>query len=238
VEASGHRRRVRAPRLAGASPEGEYSKRVRVSRSLAALADANIPAVAERIVTGTMPLSSGPAARFAIEDVLWAGQGAPEIPKRIRSEIARDLDRDLDVLTRKADRFMALLESLWAVNDSQLGFFARDDPASLRGQIEQHVLRNPSDWTAEDLSEQLGAFDAGDARFGRFIEGLVSADLIPRRAGAAGHRRRHQPAAARGRSGAARDRQRRRVPGIQRRSSRRGASRAAEEPRLRLTGKA
>ena len=159
-------------------PEGECSKRVRVSRSLAALADADLPTVAERIVMGTMPLSSGPAARFAIEDVLWAGRGAPEIPKRTRREIARDLDRDLDVLTRKADRFMALLESLWAVNDSQLGFFARD-PASLRGQIEQHVFRNPGDWTAEDLFEQLGAFDAGDARFGRFLEGLVSADLIP-----------------------------------------------------------
>ena len=64
------------------------------------------------------------------------------------------------------------------LNDSQLGFFARD-LTSLRGQIEQHVLRNPGDWTAEDLFEQLGAFDAGDGRFGRFLEGLVSADLIP-----------------------------------------------------------
>jgi hypothetical protein len=159
-------------------PEGECSKRVRVARSLADLPDAGLPAVAERIVAGTIPLSSGPAARFAIEDVLWAGRGAPEIPKRVRREIARDLDRVLDVLTRKADRFMALLESLWDVNDSQLGFLARD-LTSLRGQIEQHVLRNPGDWTAEDLFERLGAFDAGDARFGRFIEGLVSAGLIP-----------------------------------------------------------
>jgi hypothetical protein len=103
---------------------------------------------------------------------------SPEVPKRVRREIARDLDRVLDVLTRKADRFMALLESLWDVNDSQLGFLTRD-LTSLRGQIEQHVLRNPGDWTAEDLFEQLGAFDAGDARFGRFIEGLVSAGLIP-----------------------------------------------------------
>ena len=159
-------------------PEGECSKRVRVARSLAALPDAGLTAVAERIVAGTIPLSSGPAARFAIEDVLWAGRGAPEVPKRVRREIARDLDRVLDVLTRKADRFMALLEGLWDVNDSQLGFFARD-LTSLRGQIEQHVLRNPGDWTAEDLFEQLAAFDAGDGRFGRFLEGLVSADLIP-----------------------------------------------------------
>jgi hypothetical protein len=38
---------------------------------------------------------------------------------------------------------------------------------------------DPGDWTAEDLFEQLGAFDAGDGRFGRFLEVLVSADLIP-----------------------------------------------------------
>jgi very-short-patch-repair endonuclease len=159
-------------------PEGECSKRVRVARSLAALPDAGLPAVAERIVSGTMPLSSGPAARFAIEDVLWAGRGVSEVPKRVRREIARDLDGVLDVLTRKAERFMALLESLWNINNSQLGFFA-SDLTSLRGQIEQHVIRNPGDWTAEDLFERLGAFDSGDARFGRFIEGLLSADLIP-----------------------------------------------------------
>ena len=129
------------------------------------LADADLLAVAERIVTGTMPLSSGPAARFAIEDVLWASRGAPEIPKRIRREIARGLDGKLDVLTRKANEFMALLESLWDVNDSQLGFFAHD-LTSLRGQIEQHVLRNSGDWTAEDLFEQLGALMRGTAGSG------------------------------------------------------------------------
>jgi hypothetical protein len=58
-------------------PEGECSKRVRVARSLAALPDAGLPAVAERIVSGTMPLSSGPAARFAIEDVLWPAGVSP-----------------------------------------------------------------------------------------------------------------------------------------------------------------
>ena len=158
-------------------PDSECSKRERVTSSLAALGDAGLPAVAERIVAGTMPLSSGPAARFAIQDVLWAGQGVPELPKRTRREIARGLDRDLDVLTRRADRFMALLESLWVIDDSLSGFFA-GDRSSLRGQIEQHVLRNPGDWSAEDLFEQLGAFAAGDGRFGRFLEGLVSADLL------------------------------------------------------------
>src|SRR6266568_2908843 len=95
-------------------PAGEGPKRERVNRSLAALADAGLPMVAERILAGTMPLSSGPAARYAIEDVLWADRG-PEIPRRARREIAQDLD--ISVLARQGDRFMALLESLWLVDD-------------------------------------------------------------------------------------------------------------------------
>lgn len=157
-------------------PPDECSKRERVRRSLAALADPDLPMVAERIVMGTLPLSSGPAARFAIEDVLWAGRSGPGIPKRTRREIARDLD--LDALTRKADRFTALLDSLWVLDDGPLSFLTHD-LAGLRGQIEQHVFRNPGDWSAEDLFEQLGAFEAGDARFALFLEGLVSADVIP-----------------------------------------------------------
>lgn len=47
----------------------------------------------------------------AIQDVLWAGQGAIEIPKKTRREIARDLD--LGDLAFKPDRFMALLDRLW-----------------------------------------------------------------------------------------------------------------------------
>ena len=51
--------------------------------------------------------------------------------------------------------------------------------SSLLGQIDRHVLRNPGDWSAEDLFERLGAFEAGHTRFGRFLEGLASADVIP-----------------------------------------------------------
>ena len=156
-------------------PASDHSKRDRVRLSLAALPDADLPAVAERIVMGMMPLSSGPAARFAIEDVLWAHRGDPEIPQRTRREIARELD--LDAVTRNADRFMALLDRLWVL-DSPLDPWT-DGSSSLRGQVHRHVLRNPGDWSAEDLFEQLGAFEAGDARFAQFLEGLASADVVP-----------------------------------------------------------
>ncbi|MFH8893561.1 hypothetical protein [Streptomyces sp. DK15] len=44
--------------------------------------------------------------------------------------------------------------------------------------MEKHVFRNPGDWSTEDLFENLGAFEAGDARFARFLEALVSADVL------------------------------------------------------------
>jgi hypothetical protein len=41
------------------------------------------------------------------------------------------------------------------------------------------MFRNPGDWSAEDLFEEFGTFEAGDARFGEFLEGLTCADVIP-----------------------------------------------------------
>jgi very-short-patch-repair endonuclease len=52
-------------------------------------------------------------------------------------------------------------------------------PTGLAADIERHVFRNPGDWSTEDLFDRLGAFDAYDTRFARFLEGLVSADVVP-----------------------------------------------------------
>lgn len=49
---------------------------------------------------------------------------------------------------------------------------------TLRDRIERYVFRNPGDWSMENHFENLGAFEAGDARFARFLEGLVSADVL------------------------------------------------------------
>ncbi|MFF1657752.1 hypothetical protein [Streptomyces sp. NPDC058255] len=51
-------------------------------------------------------------------------------------------------------------------------------PVTLRDRIERHVFRNPGDWSTEDLFDNLGVFEAGDARLARFLEGLVSADVL------------------------------------------------------------
>src|SRR6266566_1081087 len=152
-------------------PPGEGTKRERVSQSFAALPDADLPIVAEQILV--QALADAPT-RNAIQDVLWA-EGSLEMPKRTRREIARDLD--LAALVHNFDRFMTLLGRLWVLDDDPFSWLG-ESTNSLRDRIERHVFRNPSDWTTEELLEQLGAFEATDARFTRFLEGLVSADTV------------------------------------------------------------
>ena len=72
--------------------EDEGTKRQRVQTSFAALPDGALPDVTERILTGGGPPEPDATTRNAIQDVLWAGQGAVEIPRKARREIARDLD--------------------------------------------------------------------------------------------------------------------------------------------------
>jgi hypothetical protein len=64
----------------------------------------------------------------------------------------------------------AVREEAHADLNSALGFLARD-LTSLLGQIEQHVLRNPGDWTAEDLFEHLGAFERATPGSGGSLRG-------------------------------------------------------------------
>jgi very-short-patch-repair endonuclease len=152
--------------------EEEGTKRERVEQSFAALPDTDLPMVAEKILAQALADAS---TRNAIQDVLWA-DASLELPKRARREIARGLD--LADLALNFDRFMTLLGRLWVLDDDPFSWLG-ESTNSLRARIERHVFRNPGDWTAEELFEQLGAFEAPDARFVRFLEGLVSADTVP-----------------------------------------------------------
>ncbi|MBS2549622.1 hypothetical protein KGQ19_22415 [Catenulispora sp. NL8] len=153
----------------------------RAQAMASALQDTDVVPLARRILE-LRSLSLTLATRFAIQDTFWAADGFPEIPKKARHELARSLD--LSDLVRDAHRFMALLDSLWVVSGGGLdivsaALFPGLATKGLRDQIDQHVFRNPGDWTTEYLFEQLGAFAAGDRRFALFLEGLVSPDLVP-----------------------------------------------------------
>jgi AbiJ N-terminal domain 3 len=150
----------------------EGSKYERASASFVALPDAALPLVAEKVLAAG---GLDARQRNTVQDALWATRDQPVIPKRTRREIARTLH--LDDLIHDGERFTRLLDSLRVLDDDPLGviFGGR---RTLRDHIAQHVYRN-SDWSAEELFERLGAFEASDKRFALFLEGFASADVVP-----------------------------------------------------------
>ncbi|MCL7456423.1 hypothetical protein ABT235_20685 [Micromonospora echinofusca] len=153
-------------------PSEEGTKQERAQRSAAMTPDDRLPEVA-RLILANRVVDAG--ARNAIQDVLWAAEAGPTIQKRTRRDIARGLE--LAEFLPAFDRFEALLDSLWVLGD-EIPFFSLND-GSLRSQIDRHVRRNPGDWTAEDLFDKLGVFDACDRRVALFLEGLVSGETLP-----------------------------------------------------------
>lgn len=156
-------------------PQEERTKRERVAQSFAQVSDTELARVAERILAqGEVDATT----RNRIEDLLWAETSPPEIPMRIRRELARALD--LTDLAHNEDRFMKLLDRLWVLGDEHFlpGWIFSAPSPNLRDRVKRHVFRNPGDWSTEDLLENLGAFEADDARFARFLEGIVSAGVL------------------------------------------------------------
>jgi len=149
--------------LADAAPAG--SRRERVRATTEALSDADCIRVA-RIIADDKTLST--EQRFAAQEALWVDDpNYPRIDRRARRELAQDLLTNS--LHSDGAAFIALLSELWPINDDlyalEMLMGRAPGRASLRAQIEQHVLRNPEDWSTEDLWERLGALDASDRRF-------------------------------------------------------------------------
>lgn len=155
-------------------PSGDGSKTERAERSVADVPDAALPEIA-RAMLAHGALDS--RTRNALQDVLWAAEPAPEIPKRTRRGIARGID--LDIFRPAYAQFKDMLNRIWDLGGDPFDGWLSGQDNSLGGQIDRHVLRFPGDWTAEELFDQLGAFGASSRRFALFLEGLVSADALP-----------------------------------------------------------
>ncbi|MFJ3794244.1 hypothetical protein [Kitasatospora sp. NPDC090091] len=153
----------------------EGSKSKRLDACLADLQEESLAGVTQRLL-GSDRVFLGRADRVALEDALWAAGPVVEIPGRVRRDLARSVD--ILMLVYRADRFMRLLEQWWVLEEPFEAFMG-PLPNGLRALIDQHVFRNPGDWSTEELFEQLGAFEAGHARFGRFLEGLVAPATVP-----------------------------------------------------------
>ncbi|MEV0352215.1 hypothetical protein AB0H88_41170 [Nonomuraea sp. NPDC050680] len=157
--------------------EEGLTKRQRFDRSFAALPDVDLPAVAARVLELDGQFLHA-VSRNAIQDVLWAAQHVLEIPQRTRREIARALEPEVENFVAQGDRFAALLDQFWVLDTEPLGFFLEPE-TGLRAQIDRHVFRFTGDWTLEKLFEELGAPSVGHPRFVRFLNGLVSAEVVP-----------------------------------------------------------
>lgn len=155
-------------------PATDGSKRDRMTSSFEATADADLPAVARKLLVRHPP---NVTTRNQIQDILWSDSGCPPVPKRYRREVAQRLNSE--ELYRDPRRFDDLLERLWILDADDWLNLLNGKPSGLRADIQQHVHRNPGDWPAETLFDQLGAYDASDRRFALFLEGLASADVIP-----------------------------------------------------------
>ena len=155
-------------------PDGDQrSKAERVEASLTALPDDQLPAVAERLLS-YHPMR--PVLRNAIQDLLWE-QRMVEVPARVRREMAREID--LAELVGQGDRFRTLLRQLWVLDEDDLAAMLFGKPSqSLAALVDRHVFRN-DDWSAAELFDRLGVFEAGDARFVAFLEGMVHPRVLP-----------------------------------------------------------
>ncbi|MFD3442527.1 hypothetical protein ACFWU3_34105 [Streptomyces sp. NPDC058685] len=159
-------------------PEDAGTKRERVDLSFRQVPESELPQITRRILE-QRDIYVNPTIRHQLEDLLWAEDTPPEIPKKARRELARALD--LSELAQHHDRFLHLLDRFWITEEQNLSFDQLLNgmrPVTLTDLIKRHVFRNPGDWSTEDLFENLSMFEAGDARFARFLEGLVSADVL------------------------------------------------------------
>lgn len=97
------------------------------------------------------------------------------------SAVSPELAKSLDHVELYSDarRFDEMLKQFWIIeNDPWAAALQRPDN-SLAAQIDRHVFRNPGDWSVDYLFDQLGAYDAPNQRFARFVETLASAEVRP-----------------------------------------------------------
>jgi very-short-patch-repair endonuclease len=154
-------------------PDFEGSKRERMQHSFDAANENHLPSIATNFLAAFPPAL---AFRNQIEDIIWETPETPDIPKRFRYELSRKLGGASDLFHRR-QAFEKLLDRLWILDDPFNVFLNRT--VDLRTEIHECVFQRPDMWPAELLFQKVGAFDAPNPRFIRFIEGLASGEVRP-----------------------------------------------------------
>lgn len=159
-------------------PDQGGSKREKMTAAFDALQDIDLPNTAQRFLDHFPPHAK---LRNEVQDILWADDPAPEINKRFRREVACGID--IEQLYIDSDKFDALLDSLWVLDDDPMlalwGLLGPHPDRSLRGMVKRHVHQNSGNWDTATLFNNIGALDCSNKRFALFIEGLASSDVRP-----------------------------------------------------------
>lgn len=149
--------------------------------------------VAKRFIE-QFPISDGHELSFELEEILWEASSYPNISIRVRRDLARKLNKT-DILI-DPDGLINTLNRLWILETryertsklvSELMvdiYHPRSSPIfqesrSLKNQILNEFIADSGEWSIETLFKTLRAFTCSSGRFGRLIESLVSADVIP-----------------------------------------------------------
>lgn len=156
--------------LPDAPDDENLTKRQYIQSRLAKLAPDDVRTVAASYVR-CYPLGNyGNDGTYGLEELLWEPR-EPNVTKRVRRELADALD-GVELFTEPT-AFLDLLASLFVLGPDGFSFSERD---TLQWQIQQHVIRNPEDWSVAELFQRLGALDCSSERFRRLIEALAGPD--------------------------------------------------------------
>ena len=116
----------------------------------------------------------GNNATFEIEELLWEAR-PPKVSRRVRRELASELN-NVELFT-DPEAFLGVLSGLFDLDPGDIALF--DERNSLQWRIQQHVIRNPEDWSVVELFDELGAFACSSQRFRGFIEALAGPAARP-----------------------------------------------------------
>lgn len=161
--------------LPEAPDDQSLTKREYINSRLAKLTDEDeVRNVTARYVT-CFPLGDyGNDRTYDLEELLWEAR-EPLVSHRVRHELAAALNR-VDLFT-EPDAFTEVLARLFVLDANSIPFF--EDRDSLRWNIQQHVIRNPEDWSVPQLFQAIGALQCSSERFRQLIEALAGPQARP-----------------------------------------------------------
>lgn len=160
-----HARLSEAPQqIAGlVVPNGEgLSKRQRIELALENLTQEALARLALKFAAHRGDIALDEAGRKVLE------AGDPPLTHITRRDVARALGDDL-----AGERGTVEVVGRYFVLTTPLEGLLGSNGQSLCDQIEQHMDRNPGDWSVEFLFGKIGAFDCSRARFAALLEAAV-----------------------------------------------------------------